>query len=132
MLKRHIHALLDKYELKSAYSDLFSKKGLEWLRTPNLPDVDGTILNANLQRLQDLVMRSNLHENAISKQGKESISQKQLKIGHVASRLVRPAGPESLACSSRDSANFLNLMQNGGSGRIFMARNFGKSVKVIL
>ena len=54
MIKNRIHALLDKYEIQPGYTDLFGKKGLEWLRNLKLPSIDQTILEVNLQRLQEL------------------------------------------------------------------------------
>jgi transposase len=54
MIKNRIHSLLDKYEIQPAYTDLFGKKSLEWLRTLQLPSIDQTILEVNLQRLEEL------------------------------------------------------------------------------
>jgi len=61
ILKNQIHALLDKYEFTSPYTDLFGKKGIEWLRNLNLPGIDRTILNVNLQRLMELKPHNPLH-----------------------------------------------------------------------
>ena len=54
MIKNHVHALLDKYEIQSMYTDLFGKRGREWLRSLNLLGIDQTILEVNLQRLEEL------------------------------------------------------------------------------
>jgi transposase len=47
-IKNRIHNLLDKYDLKSESSDIFSKQGLEWLHNLQLPTIDRTILNSDL------------------------------------------------------------------------------------
>lgn len=44
-VKNRIHNLLDKYDLKPEYTDLFGKKGLEWLRSLQLSSIDRTILD---------------------------------------------------------------------------------------
>ncbi len=53
-LKNRVHNLPDKYDLHSEASDLFGRKGLEWLRNLQLPAVDTTILNSDLQLLEAL------------------------------------------------------------------------------
>lgn len=40
MIKNRIHALLDKYEIQSRYTDLFGKKGMKRLKNLNLPSID--------------------------------------------------------------------------------------------
>jgi len=54
MIKNRIHALLDKYEIQPTYTDIFGKKGREWLRSLSLPSIDQTILEVSLQRLEEL------------------------------------------------------------------------------
>ncbi|MGD0422890.1 MAG: IS110 family transposase [Candidatus Bathyarchaeia archaeon] len=53
-IKNRIHSLLDKYDLKSEFSDIFGKQGLEWLRGLQLPTIDKTILNSDLALLDSL------------------------------------------------------------------------------
>lgn len=53
-VKNRVHNLLDKYELHSEMSDLFGRKGLEWLGNLQLPAIDKTILNSDLQLLEAL------------------------------------------------------------------------------
>jgi transposase len=53
-IKNRIHNLLDKYDLQAQCTDLFGKKGLEWLRSLQLEPIDRTILNSDLQILEAL------------------------------------------------------------------------------
>jgi transposase len=53
-VKNRIHNLLDKYDLRPQYSDLFGKQGREWLRNLQLPPIERTILDVNLKQLQSL------------------------------------------------------------------------------
>ena len=53
-IKNRIHNLLDKYDLKPEYSDLFGKQGREWLRNLQLPAIERTILDVNLKQLESL------------------------------------------------------------------------------
>jgi len=77
MIKNRIHALLDKYEIQPGYTDLFGKKGMIWLRTLHLPDIDQTILEVNLQRLEEL----EVHIDAFtSKIAKEAIQKPEVKL----------------------------------------------------
>jgi transposase len=77
MLKNQIHALLDKYELTHTFTDLFSKKGLEWLINLNLLGIDKTILNVNLQRLREL---ENHIEAYTSQIANEAITKPEVKL----------------------------------------------------
>jgi len=77
MIKNRIHALLDKYEVQPSYTDLFGKKGREWIRTINLPDIDQTILDVNLQRLEELEAHI---EAFTSKIAKEAITKPEVKL----------------------------------------------------
>jgi len=52
MIKSRIHDPLDKYEIQPTYTDIFGKRGREWLRSLKLPSIDQTILEVNLQRLE--------------------------------------------------------------------------------
>jgi transposase len=54
-LKNRIQALLDKYEMRPSFSDLFGKAGGEWLEGLRLGNpVDQLILDANLRLLKSL------------------------------------------------------------------------------
>jgi transposase len=54
-IKNRIHNLLDKYDLKPECTDLFCKKGVEWLHNlSELQPVDKTILDSDLQLLDAL------------------------------------------------------------------------------
>ncbi|MEM2897554.1 MAG: IS110 family transposase, partial [Candidatus Bathyarchaeia archaeon] len=53
-LKNRIHALLDKYDLKPEYSDLFGKEGIKWLEGLKLEPIDQVILETNLKLLKSL------------------------------------------------------------------------------
>ena len=76
MIKNRIHALLDKYEIQPEYTDLFGKKGMEWIRNLKLPNIDKTILEMNLQRLQEL----ETHIEALTSQiAKEAITKPEVK-----------------------------------------------------
>jgi transposase len=69
IIKNQIHALLDKYEVaRPDITDLFGKKGTEWLRTLNLPEIDKTILEVNLQRIQELEVHIEAYTTQIANQ----------------------------------------------------------------
>jgi transposase len=53
-VRNRIHAILAKHELNHEYSDLFGKKGSEWLRSLQLEGVDETVLKTNLALLKTL------------------------------------------------------------------------------
>jgi len=53
-VKNRIHALLDKHGLKCPYPTLFSKKGLEWLRSLKLGFTDDAVLMSDLALLESL------------------------------------------------------------------------------
>jgi len=77
MIKNRIHALLDKYEIQPTYTDMFGKKGREWLRSLNLPGIDQTILEVNLQRLEE----SEAHIDAFThKIAQEAVEKPQVRL----------------------------------------------------
>ena len=53
-VKNQIHALLDKHGVRCPYKILFSKKGLEWLRSPKLGFTDDAVLRSDLALLESL------------------------------------------------------------------------------
>ena len=53
-VKNRIHSLLDRYNLRHEYSDLFGKSGREWLRNLQLPSIEKTILGVELKQLESL------------------------------------------------------------------------------
>jgi transposase len=78
MIKNHIHALLDKYEIHCAYTDLFGKKGREWLRSVDLPTIDQTILEVGLQRLEELEAHIDAFTDKIAQEAVENPQAKLL------------------------------------------------------
>jgi transposase len=53
-VKNRIHALLDKHGLRCPYPTLFSKKGVEWLRSLRLGFTDDAVLRSDLALLESL------------------------------------------------------------------------------
>ena len=54
MVKNKIHALIEKHGRTSEYSDLFGKRGIEWLRAVELPSLDRLMLDNHLQHIESL------------------------------------------------------------------------------
>jgi transposase len=54
MAKNKIHTLLDKHGLTSDCSDIFGKRGMEWLRSLELPSLDRLILSNHLEHIDSL------------------------------------------------------------------------------
>jgi transposase len=54
MVKNQIHAIVDKHGLPCEYSDMFDKRGMEWLRSLELPSLDKLILDNHLTHLENL------------------------------------------------------------------------------
>lgn len=52
MVKNRVHALIDKYGYRCEFSDLFGKKGLEWLRTLELDSLDRLMLSNHLAHIE--------------------------------------------------------------------------------
>jgi transposase len=76
-VKNRIHALLDKHDLTYAFTDLFGKEGLEWLRTLTLPSIDQQILQSNLQILETLNTET---RNADIQIAKDAVTEDQAKL----------------------------------------------------
>jgi transposase len=76
-IKNRIHALLDKHDLSYAFTDLFGKEGLEWLRSLNLPSIDKQILQSNLQILETLTAEI---RNADIQIAKDAVNEEQAKL----------------------------------------------------
>jgi len=53
-IKNRIHNQLDKYGLTPPFSDIFGKQGRQWLRTLQLSSTEKTILDVNLDQLQNI------------------------------------------------------------------------------
>lgn len=53
-VKNRIHALLDRHGLRCPYKTLFSKRGLEWLRSLRLGFTDDAVLRSDLALLKAL------------------------------------------------------------------------------
>jgi transposase len=54
IVKNQIHAIVDKHGFTCEYSDMFGKRGMEWLRSLELPSLDKLILNNHLTHLESL------------------------------------------------------------------------------
>jgi transposase len=54
MVKNNVHALVDKYGYRHEFSDLFGKRGLEWLNTLELSASDKLMLHNHLDHLVNL------------------------------------------------------------------------------
>jgi len=66
MLKNRIHALLSQHALeRPAVSDLYGKAGLAWLRTQQLPEPDGRLLQEDLSFLEVVQQRIKATEGLI-------------------------------------------------------------------
>jgi len=76
-VKNRIHNLLDKYDLKPEFSDIFGKRGLEWLRNLQLPPIERTILDVNLKQLQNL--EESIHTLTV-KIAQEAINRPDVKL----------------------------------------------------
>ena len=59
MVKNQIHAIVDKHGLSCEYSDMFGKRGMEWLRSLELPSLDKLILDNHLTHLESLNRQTN-------------------------------------------------------------------------
>jgi len=78
MIKNRIHALLDKYEIQPTYTDIFGRRGREWLRSLNLPSIDQTILEVSLQRLEELEAHIDAFTDKIAQEAVENPQAKLL------------------------------------------------------
>ena len=66
MLKNRIHALLSQHALeRPAVSDLYGKAGLAWLRTLQLPEPDGRLLQEDLGFLEVVQQRIKVTEGLL-------------------------------------------------------------------
>ena len=54
MVKNKVHALIDKHGLRSQYSDLFGKGGMQWLRSLELLSLDRLMLDNYLRHIESL------------------------------------------------------------------------------
>jgi transposase len=54
IVKNNVHALIDKYGFRYEFSDLFGKRGIEWLNTLQLDTSDRFMLNNHLDHLENL------------------------------------------------------------------------------
>jgi len=53
-VKNRVHALLDEHGLRCGYTDLFGKRGTEWLRSLELSFLDRLVLDIHLQHVESL------------------------------------------------------------------------------
>ena len=54
MVKNRVNALIDRYGYKCEFSDLFGKKGVEWLKTLELDSLDRLMLSNYLEHIECL------------------------------------------------------------------------------
>jgi transposase len=54
MVKNQVHAIIDKHGFSCEYSDMFGKRGMEWLRNLQLTSLDRLILDNHLAHLESL------------------------------------------------------------------------------
>jgi len=52
MVKNQVHAIVDKHGFACPYSDMFGKRGFEWLRHLPLPSLDRLIIDNHLTHLE--------------------------------------------------------------------------------
>jgi transposase len=71
-IRNRIESLLDKYELKPEFSDLFGKKGMEWLESLKLERVDSTILESDIRLMKSLKEQTDLITSEIASIAVES------------------------------------------------------------
>ena len=78
MVKNQVHSLLDKYGLKSDWSDIFGLHGMEWLRSLQLDPVDRCILDTHLRHIECLRRETKLLDSEIAAKASESQDAKLL------------------------------------------------------
>ena len=78
MVKNQVHSLLDKYVLKSDWSDMFGVHGMDWLRSLQLDPVDRCILDTHLRHLQCLRRETGMLDSKIAAKASESQEAKLL------------------------------------------------------
>jgi transposase len=78
MVKNQVHSLLDKYGLKSDWSDIFGLHGMDWLRSLQLDPVDRCILDTHLRHLECLRRETEILDSKIAAKASESQEAKLL------------------------------------------------------
>ena len=53
-LANKIHAILDKYEYRTALTDIFGKSGVNWLKSLSVSPIDKIILNTTLSSIESI------------------------------------------------------------------------------
>jgi transposase len=71
-IKNRIESLLDKYELKPEFTDLFGKGGIKWLESLKLESVDAAILQSQISLLRSLKEQTDLITSEIASIAVES------------------------------------------------------------
>ncbi|MGQ9513576.1 MAG: IS110 family transposase [Thermoproteota archaeon] len=71
-VKNRVQSLLDKYELKHEFSDLFGKRGMEWLSSLKLDAIDQAILESDLNLLKSFEEQVEIVTRKIASVAKES------------------------------------------------------------
>jgi len=78
MVKNQVHSLLDRYDFKSDWSDMFGVHGMEWLRGLQLDPVDRCILDTHLRHLECLRRETGILDSEIAAKASESQEAKLL------------------------------------------------------
>lgn len=65
-VKNRVQSMMDKYELKPEFSDLFGKGGTAWLQSLELEPVDQMILESELMLLKSLVEQTDVITSKIA------------------------------------------------------------------
>jgi hypothetical protein len=65
MVKNEVHALIDKHRFACPDSHMFGKRGLEWLRSLQLPPLDRLIVDNHLTYLESLNQQTERVEEEI-------------------------------------------------------------------
>ncbi len=53
-LANKVHAILDKYEYRTELADIFSRSGIEWLKSLSVSPIDKIILNTTLSSIESI------------------------------------------------------------------------------
>jgi len=66
-IENKIHALLDKYEYKTEFTDIFGKAGLEWLKGLELLPIDRVIMETSIASIENLTIQIGIVSKHIAK-----------------------------------------------------------------
>ena len=66
MVKNRVHALLDRYDHKSNFSDMFGVQGMEWLKMLELNQIDRYILDSHVRHIECLKEETTILDSKIA------------------------------------------------------------------